>query len=488
MRKQFLLFSLIVLFVGVSAAAAHPLGNFSVNHYSRLEIEQSKIKVRAVLDMAEIPTFQESNLIDADKDGALSKDELNAYAEKITPEYIANLLLSVDGQPIALRAAEKTISLPIGAGNLPTLRVEWDLIGDLPNSTDAVNRLRFENKNGAERVGWNEIVAGSVAGISIFDSTAFGSGITEELKAYPQETLSSPLTERAAELSFTKNAVPPTGKILQNRDGHVYTPVQKDKFAELIAVPEITPTIILFGLLVAFGLGAAHALSPGHGKTVVGAYLVGSKGTPKHAVFLGVTVTITHTLSVFALGIIALFASEYILPERLMPILSFLSGLMVLVIGLTLFKNRLLAILGYQGSAHHAHHDGEISHDHDDLAENFTHTHGGSTHSHVPPKKVTWGNLLALGISGGLLPCPSALVLMLAAIAKDRIGYGLVLTFIFSLGLAATLTAIGLLFLYGGKFFDNPALSENRLVKAMPVFSAFVIACVGAVICYNTLV
>jgi len=96
--------------------------------------------------------------------------------------------------------------------------------------------------------------------------------------------------------------------------------------------------------------------------------------------------------------------------------------------------------------------------------------------------------LLALGISGGLLPCPSALVLMLAAIAKDRIGYGLALTLVFSFGLAATLTAVGLIFLYGGKFFDSPALSENRLIKAMPVFSAFVIACVGAVICYNTLV
>jgi len=158
--------------------------------------------------------------------------------------------------------------------------------------------------------------------------------------------------------------------------------------------------------------------------------------------------------------------------------------LMVLCIGLTLFKNRLLAILGYQIENHHA----ADLHDHDDLDENFTHTHGGSTHSHAPPKKVTWGNLLALGISGGLLPCPSALVLMLAAIAKDRIGYGLALTLVFSFGLAATLTAVGLIFLYGGKFFDSPALSENRLIKAMPVFSAFVIACVGAVICYNTLV
>ena len=487
MRNKSYIFTAIFIFALALTAAAHPLGNFSVNHYSRIEVEKSKIKVRAVLDMAEIPTFQATQTIDGDKDGVISQTELNAYADKITPEYISNLTLSIDGNPIELRPTAKNISQPLGAGNLPTLRIEWDLFGDLPNAETSISRLKFENKNGAERVGWNEIVVGRVSGINIFDSTAYGSGASEELKSYPQESLTSPLTERAAEFSFTSNTIPPVSKALQNRDGHISAPVEKDKFAELIAVPEITPTIILLGLLVAFGLGAAHALSPGHGKTVVGAYLVGTKGTPKHAVFLGATVTITHTLSVFALGIIALFASEYILPERLMPFLNFVSGLMVLFIGLTLFKNRLLSFLGYRtGDALHQH--GEEPHTHDDLDKDFTHTHGGSTHSHLPPKTVTWKNLLALGISGGLLPCPSALVLMLSAISLNRIGYGIVLTFVFSIGLATTLTAIGLAFLYVGKFFDNPALSENRIIKVLPVFSAFVIACVGAVICYNSLV
>ncbi len=485
MRKRTCLSIALLIFAFVMPSAAHPLGNFSVNQYSRIEVENSNIKLRAVLDMAEIPTFQESQAIDADKDGSLSETELNAYAEKITPNYISNLLLSVDGSPIELRPTAKNISLPTGSGNLPTLRIEWDLTGDLPDSENEIQKLRFENKNNSERIGWNEIVVGRTSGISIFDSTAKGSGITDELKSYPQETLSSPLTERTAEFSFTSSTIPPNSKILQNRDGHVSTPVEKDKFAELIAVPEITPTIILFGLLVAFGLGAMHALSPGHGKAVVGAYLVGSKGTPKHALFLGATVTITHTLGVFALGIVMFFASAYVLPERIIPYLSFVSGLLVLFIGLTLFKNRLLSLLGYQSSD--SPHAGDL-HDHQDLPENFTHTHGGSTHTHVPPKNVTWRSLLALGISGGLLPCPSALVLMLAAIAKDRIGYGIVLTLVFSLGLAATLTAVGLIFLYGGKIFDSPTLSNNRIVKTIPVFSAFVIACVGAMICYSSLV
>ncbi|MGI8642061.1 MAG: nickel/cobalt transporter [Pyrinomonadaceae bacterium] len=500
MRKEIYIFAALLIFTFVGLATAHPLGNFTVNHYSRIEVEKSQVKLRAVLDLAEIPTFQESQKIDTNKDGALSEEELNAYAENLTPEYIANLQLSVDDSPIVLRSTAKNISLPPGSGNLPTLRIEWDLIGDLPGlDAKAVHQLKFENKNNAERIGWNEIVVERVGGISVFNSTAFGSGITDELKSYPGENLNAPLAERKAEFSFTSSILAADVKPLQNRDGHISAPVEKDKFAELIAVPEVTPSIILFGLLLAFGFGAMHALSPGHGKTVVGAYLIGSRGTVKHAIFLGAIVTITHTLGVFALGLLTLFASNYILPETLMPFLSFVSGLLVLFIGLTLFKDRLFTVLGYKTDVHH-HHDHihphsehDHSHNDDDHTHNHTHdglahTHGGSTHTHLPPENITWRSLLALGISGGLLPCPSALVLMLSAINLNRIGYGIVLTLVFSFGLAATLTAVGLAFLYTGKFFDNPKLSSNRIIKALPVFSAFVIACVGAVICYNSLV
>lgn len=500
MRKEIYIFATFLIFVFAFSATAHPLGNFTVNHYSRIEVEKSQVKLRALLDLAEIPTFQEANKIDTNKDGALSAEELNAYAENLTPNYIANLQLSVNGSQIPLRSVKQNISLPIGDGNLPTLRVEWDLLGDLPNlDANAVHQLKFENKNDVGRIGWNEIVVERGGGINVFNSTAFGSSITNELKAYPSENLNAPLAERTAEFSFTSSVLAADVKPLQNRDGHISAPVEKDKFAELIAVPEITPTIILFGLLVAFGFGAMHALSPGHGKAVVGAYLIGSRGTVKHAIFLGVIVTVTHTLGVFALGLLTLFASNYILPEKLMPFLSFVSGLLVLFIGLTLFKDRLFTALGWKTDSHHGHdhaHDGhshshaphDHSHDHDHAHDGLAHTHGGSTHTHLPPENITWRNLLALGISGGLLPCPSALVLMLSAISLGRIGYGIILTIVFSFGLAATLTAVGLVFLYVGKFFDSPTLSNSRIIKALPVFSSFVIACVGAVICYNSLV
>jgi len=495
MKRHFYI-CIAILFFAISAAA-HPLGNFSVNQYSRLEVEKSRIKIRQVLDMAEIPTFQMQGEIDADKDGTLSAGELNAYAEKLTPALLSNLFLTVNSQRTEIRAESKTVSLPAGAGSLPTLRIEWTLAGDLENSA-AVNQVQFENKNFAERIGWNEIVLNRANGVNIFDSTAWGSGLSDELKAFPPENLNAPLRERVASFAFSTSAVPESAKPLQNRDGHATAAVAKDRLAELIDVPEITPAIALFGLLLAFGLGAMHAMSPGHGKTVVGAYLVGSRGTVKHAAFLGLTVTVTHTLGVFALGLLTLFASNYILPEKILPFLSFVSGLLVLYIGLTMFKTRLFSAFGRETAGHH-HHYGEHPHDHDGhrhdhehhgpehhAPDAFTHTHDGHTHSHLPPEEISWKSLLALGISGGLLPCPSALVLMLSAISLGRVGYGLVLTTAFSFGLAATLTAVGLIFLYVGKAFGGVRFAENRIIKTLPVASAFVIACVGAVICYNS--
>ncbi|MEP7214419.1 MAG: high-affinity nickel-transporter [Acidobacteriota bacterium] len=479
----------IILFAA-AGVFAHPLGNFSVNQYSKLEAGKTGIAIRQVLDLAEIPTFQETPSIDADKDGTLSDGELRAYLARISPAYLANLKLWMNGAERPIRVVKDAILINVGAGGLQTLRIEWDLAADV-EPRDPENKINFRNDNYPERIGWREIVVNRVAGVEVFNSSAFGSGVTDELNAYPQESLSSPLDERAAEFSFALGSLPVGAKLLRNRDGHAAPAVQQDRLAALISVPKITPLIALFGLLFAFGLGAAHAMSPGHGKTVVGAYLVGSKGTPAHAIFLGLTVTVTHTLGVFALGIITLLASNYILPETLMPFLSFFSGLIVLYIGLTMFKTRLLALLGAAEHHHRSHIAPDHEHDlHDHVPhshDGHSHTHGGTTHTHVPPENITWKSLLALGVSGGLLPCPSALVLMLSAVNLNRVGYGLVLTLAFSFGLAATLTCVGLLFLYGGKLFDGSGLKQNPIFRVVPVVSAFVIACLGAVICYNSI-
>ncbi|MBW4663479.1 MAG: sulfite exporter TauE/SafE family protein [Chroococcus sp. CMT-3BRIN-NPC107] len=244
---------------------------------------------------------------------------------------------------------------------------------------------------------------------------------------------------------------------------------------------------LLIAIAASFLWGGMHAMSPGHGKTIVGAYLVGSRATAQHAVFLGLTTTITHTLAVFALGLIALFASNFIVPDQLYPWLSCLSGLMVVAIGLNLFISRLQNsphTHSHNGHSHHHHGGSHHSHDapHAHSHDGHSHHHSGSNHSHVPPiadeAPPSWRSLLTLGVSGGIVPCPSALVVLLSAIALGRVGFGLVMVLAFSLGLAAVLTGLGLLLVRTKKLFDRLPL-QRRLFRVLPAISAFCVALLG---------
>ena len=471
-------------------AVAHPLGQFTINHFVRVETGSDRARIHYVVDLAEIPSFQEAQTADADQNGSLSQAEIAAYLDRVSRSYVAGLKLTADGAPVELKLSDKRIEQTPGTAGLMTMKMVFDLTGEWP-MTKTASQLRLENTNLPERAGWRELIVTPTNGVSVFNSTAFGNGLTDELKAYPEDLLQAPLNERAAEWSVARGALPDGAKPLTLRNGKPVI-ATRDRFAELIAVQKLTPGVILLGFMLAFVLGGAHALSPGHGKTVVGAYLVGSRGTVKHAAFLGATVTITHTLGVFALGLITLFASHYVLPEKLYPILSFLSGALVVGIGATMFSKRLRALIGMEKQVHpHDHHQGE-AHGHDHLdGESYGHDHhhrhgDGHSHTHLPPENVTWRSLLGLGISGGILPCPSALVLMLGAISLNRVGYGLVLITMFSLGLASVLTAVGLAFVYGGKLMSRVP-NANKWLRVVPVLSALVIAVLGAVICWQAL-
>lgn len=503
--------------------AAHPLGNFTINHFTRLEVGNAEIKLRYVIDMAEIPTFQELQSLAA-VGGPPSTGELDVYVNRVTANYPDGLVLLVDGARVPLRLVGKSVKLLPGAGGMQTLRIECDLSGLLPMAGNAVHQLRFDDINYNERSGWREIVIMPLGQVSVFNSNAYGSAVTDELKSYPADRLAAPLAEQRANLSFTLGPMPAGARRLETRDGRAAVAAARDRFAELIAVPELTFGVTLMGLLMAMLLGSFHAMSPGHGKTIVAAYLVGSRGTVRHAAFLGLTVTITHTAGVFALGVATLLASAYILPERLYPPLSLISGLIVAGIGFSLLIRRLRTLRGTHSHDHqpqtHAVHDHEHDHahshvhdhshdhrhdhahvhthdDHGDAAiadhhheDSFTHTHGGRAHTHAPPgadgAPVTWRSLLALGVAGGILPCPSALVVLLAAISLHRVGYGLLLVFAFSLGLAGMLTAIGIAFVYAGRLI-KPSGKFDRLARILPVASALVIACAGLAICYAAL-
>jgi ABC-type nickel/cobalt efflux system permease component RcnA len=280
---------------------------------------------------------------------------------------------------------------------------------------------------------------------------------------------------------------------------------QTDYLARLLHQGDLGWTTILIGMIVAFGLGAVHALSPGHGKTIVAAYLVGTRGTPGHAIFLGAMVTFTHTISVFLLGLATLFLSRYVLPERIFPVLGVISGVSIVWIGAILLYQRIQAARHL--AAHHDHdhtHTHEHTHvhgdthehtheghtyDHSHEAHSHHHHHGGLVHEHGDghvhshtPDEVNLASLIALGASGGLVPCPSALVLLLSAIALGRVGLGLLLLVAFSLGLAGVLMAIGLVVLYAKHLLpDNRKNAAHPAFRLLPVASAAIIVCIGLI-------
>ena len=456
------------LLVPPKPAAAHPLGNFSINRYSRLEVEAKEIFIFYVLDMAEIPTFQEWTRLDTDSNDVISEEEKSAYTAQQVTALQANLDLQVNGRSLSLTPKSHKLTLPPGQGDLPTMRLEVTFAVPLSGERWMVH---YEDHNYADRVGWREIVLQTADSLTLLESSIPTEDVSQALHQYPEDLLQSPLAvtqggfhvaTAMSKQSSEVNEVMVTETAESDRNRF-----SSDRFAELITIDDPGPGLLAGILLLAFALGAAHALTPGHGKTIVGAYLVGSRGTAKHALFLGLTTTVTHTAGVFAFGLLVLFASQFIVPEQLYPWLGVLSGLLVVTIGFSLLRGRW----------REWHHKPVEDHA---QVEGY-HTHFGIGHTHTPPSanNVSWRNLLALGVSGGLLPCPSALVLLLSAIALQKVAFGLLLIVVFSFGLASVLTGIGLTLVYAGQLFAKMGAGNGRFTKATPVFSALFITLAG---------
>jgi ABC-type nickel/cobalt efflux system permease component RcnA len=504
--------TLLVCFTFVPAAFAHPLGNFTVNHYAGLHIRPDSITIDYVMDMAEIAAFQEIELLDANGNLKPDPGEAAGYPAVRCASLQPSLSLSLNNQAVTLSLVSSSVEFPAGVGGLPTMRLtcEFQAPADIADGSVA---LSFQNQVFADRLGWQEIVV-IPDGVSVQGEYS-PTSLSDRLTSYPEDLLTSPLEQREIVLEVTVLGSPAQNQSAVSVDGSKSSLSDRnDAFTRLILLENLTLPTLFFALVVAFIWGAAHALTPGHGKTIVGAYLVGSRGTLKHALYLGLTTTITHTLGVFALGLITLFAAQYIVPETLYPWMSLFSGLLVIGIGVQLLITRYRASglsfpdikAGISPRAYspvfqhthgeergHAHayvltkpHAGAHSHEHG----HHDHDHDHADHSHLPPgadgSPVTWRSLLALGISGGLIPCPSALVVMLGAIALNKIGFGLVLVLAFSLGLAGALTAIGMLFIYAGRLFERFP-SQGRVIRLLPVLSALFVSAIGAAIIWKAL-
>jgi nickel/cobalt transporter (NicO) family protein len=436
--KRALALAIVALAVLAPGALAHPLGNFSINHLSTVRISADRVDVRYVLDQAEIPTVQERGL---------ARGEL---LRRKRVEVDRRLALTVDGRrvPLAL-VGEPRLSFPAGAGGLRTTRIELDLRARVHDARD----VQLHDGTFEGRVGWKAVVSAAGKGTAVKTATPSGDP-THGLRRYPQDLQSSPLDRRDASFSVRPGDGSLTAPAGEGADVSTSRAEGSEGFAGLFEDAAAGQGVLVLLLLAAFGWGALHALSPGHGKAMVAAYLVGTRGTARHAVALGATVTVTHTIGVFALGLVTLALSQYVLPEDLYPWLTLASGLMVVGVGAAVLRSRLAGVRG-GGHAHHHHH-----HHHQELG---------------------WRGILGMGAAAGLIPCPSALVVLLAAISQHEVALGLLLIVAFSLGLAGTLTALGLLVVSARRLIP-PRVAAGRVMAALPAASALLIVAVGCVL------
>jgi nickel/cobalt exporter len=439
---------LVALLATAGAAAAHPLGNFSVNHLDVVSIARDRVHVHYVLDQAEIPTFRERGL------------PSSAVLARKRAEVARGVTLRVDGRAVPLRLAPGgRLSHPPGQGGLRTTRVELDLDAPARNARAVV--LRDETFPG--RVGWRAVVVAPGRGTAVRSSVP-ARDPTAGLRRFPRALLECPSRVSAARFTVAPGAgtvsaprAPGTaGATTRNRSG--------DGLAGVFARAADGRGVLLVLLLSAFAWGMLHALSPGHGKAMVAAYLVGTRGTARHALALGLTVTVTHTIGVFALGLVTLTLSAYVLPEDLYPWLNLASGLLIVGVGAGVLRERI-ARARHAAAHHHGH-----SHDHD---------HDGHRHDHDPPERITTRGLLAMGASAGLIPCPSALVVLLGAVAQHQVALGLVLIVAFSAGLAATLVALGLAVVTASGRITRRIDATGRVATIAPAVSAVAIVAVG---------
>ena len=502
LQGLFSVLAAIMLLFFPACASAHPMGNFSISHYSGITVGRGVVELYYLIDIAEIPTFQEMQ--QSGIEARPGDPRLPAYLSAKAGEFAQGLRVTLNGRALPLRVVSQDVIFPTGAGNLPTMRFGFVYRAEISvDCASAPCQLDYEDTNFPGRAGWKEVVVTTGQELSVIRSTAPNYDRSERLSNYPSDLLNSPPQLLQASLIFSllaafadpsssriatasggshkvhgagsssnqsaavPNNVSPKDVPANSADRHIQvTPnrraTPRNAFTELIATKQVGFGIALLAALIAAGLGALHALEPGHGKTIVAAYLVGSSGTVRHAVLLGTVVTISHTAGVYLLGGITLYAQKHILPDRIYPFLGVLSGILIAGTGSFLFLQRYLG--------------GEFAHSHEDRSS--------SAQLSVPeisqtPARISAWRLLVLGVTGGMIPCPAALVVLLSAVTLHRTAFGLFLIVAFSIGLAAVLIAMGLTAVYAGRAMSRLPFDAPLIQRWLPMASALLISVLG---------
>ncbi len=449
----------VVLFASLCGTAwAHPLGNFTINHLAVLRASGSTLHVRYVLDIAEIPSFQIMRA--SSPTGRWTSRDLNRWAASEVPTVLHGLHVTVDSSDLRLQLVHEHARIRPGAAGLPLLYWVADFTATLPPGTRRV--LVSDTVYRERRIGWKDII--------ISPQTE----PTNELRHYPSALIGSPRQINRLAFVLSPTGVPShivaSSEAVADINGS-NSLVRINALSEMFSSGNRTPLFVLFTILVAFGLGALHAIEPGHGKALLAFTLVGSRATVRQAVILAASLTFAHTVGVFILGFVLFFAVGFA-SESIYPWITLLSGAAVAIIGARNLAKFVRARYGHEheGVMHRHAHTGD--HHHGD---------GADGHAHVIPGNgpIDFRGAVVAALSGGVAPCPAAIVVMLAALRLHQLGYGMFLIVVFSMGLAAVLTGLGLAVVHGSAFVSRSGKFE-RLVRLGPLFSAILISFVGA--------
>jgi ABC-type nickel/cobalt efflux system permease component RcnA len=545
-RPRLALLAGLLLALAVPAAAlAHPLGNFTINHYSGIRVSPERIVVDQVFDLAEIPALQALQPTGGDFGPAGP----TAFAAGECRDLVSGVTLTVDGARLDLVLSAAGASLPPGQGGLPTLRLVCTYVATVPAAATTPVAITFHDGTYAERIGWREIaVEGD--GVTVSGADATSQDISARLTHYPTDLLAQPLDRSevsfnvapggprllplvvadamplatAASISMTSTAdllLPAGGAVPASASASASVPGGVTELpaalTSLLHGDTLSPGLLALGLMVAVGLGALHALTPGHGKTIMAAYLVGTRGDTRQAIGLGATVATSHTIGVLVLAMLVLAASSILPPERLFPVLSAVSAILVTGIGgwLLIDAWRRVRSRGAHARVHvhvprdvhdhsqshvldHVHDEAHVrvhgdvhdhvhapaaheTHHHAATGQPAEHTHGGRRHSHLLPARangpIRWRGIVTLGLAGGLVPSASAILLLLAAVAAGRPVLGLGLVVAFGLGMAGVLGVIGIVLVRARSLADRlPSMAaDGRLGLVTSLAAATVV-------------
>ena len=490
-----------------AVVAAHPLGNFTINHYAGVRVEPDRILLDIVIDQAEIPTFQARLDFDTDGDGKVSDSETDAGRATACAGIRSALTLIVDGAPRMLTLTEAGLTFPPGVGGLSTMRLVCGFTARLEQPLVTGSEVTFADTSFVDRLGWREIVVeGSGVTLAAVAGELRTSDPSERLRVYPTNLLTQALADRSVAMVATPggptlapldipDASPLTGSgsgsgvvvaaaaTTPTLAGAVPGGVSGVDLPSIFRTADVTPLILLVSILTAAALGAGHALTPGHGKTLMAAYLVGTRGTPLHAAGLGLSVALSHTLGIMVLAGLVVGAQGILPPDVVVKSAPIVAAISIVAIGSwMLFGETRRRWRLRTAAAERAHeHDHGADHDHDhDAAE---HSHGGVRHSHLPTagSTISWRSLFVLGLAGGLIPSTNALLILLGSIAAGRPTFGFVLVVAFGLGMALVMGGIGLaLVLARGRLDRVDATSRlGRISAYVPIAAAVLVFSLG---------